>query len=100
VSTYFQKSYATDYHNGSKGVYATSTDAVGDRFKTCPLSGSGLLKLRTAITALSLIPTLILSKYATFITSNLKRFKIEGVFKFLKNIPGWEGFQVRDFESY
>jgi hypothetical protein len=29
----------------------------------------------------------------------LKRFKIEGVFKFLKNVLGWEDFQVRDFES-
>jgi hypothetical protein len=29
----------------------------------------------------------------------LKRFKIEGVFKFLKNALGWEDFQVRDFES-
>lgn len=29
----------------------------------------------------------------------LKRSKIEGVFKFLKNVLGWEDFQVRDFES-
>ena len=29
----------------------------------------------------------------------LKRSKIEGVFKFLKNVLGWEEFQVRDFES-
>lgn len=29
----------------------------------------------------------------------LKRFKIEGVFKFLKDVLGWEEFQVRDFES-
>jgi hypothetical protein len=31
------------------GVYATSTDEAGDRFEICPLSSSGLLKLRTAI---------------------------------------------------
>ena len=29
----------------------------------------------------------------------LKRSKIEGVFKFLKEVLGWEEFQVRDFES-
>ena len=29
----------------------------------------------------------------------LKRFKIEGVFKFLKDVLGWEELQVRDFES-
>ena len=29
----------------------------------------------------------------------LKRSKIEGVFKFLKDVLGWEDFQVRDFES-
>lgn len=29
----------------------------------------------------------------------LKRSKIEGVFKFLKNVLGWEDFRVRDFES-
>lgn len=29
----------------------------------------------------------------------LKRSKIEGVFKFLKDVLGWEEFQVRDFES-
>lgn len=29
----------------------------------------------------------------------LKRSKIEGVFKFLKEHLGWENFQVRDFES-
>lgn len=29
----------------------------------------------------------------------LKRSKIEGVFKFLKNVLGWEEFQIRDFES-
>jgi len=27
------------------------------------------------------------------------RSKIEGVFKFLKNVLGWEEFQVRDYES-
>jgi hypothetical protein len=29
----------------------------------------------------------------------LQRSKIEGVFKFLKDVLGWEEFQVRDFES-
>lgn len=29
----------------------------------------------------------------------LKRSKIEGVFKFLKEVLGWEEFRVRDFES-
>jgi len=29
----------------------------------------------------------------------LKRSKIEGVFKFLKDVLGWEEFQVRDFDS-
>jgi len=29
----------------------------------------------------------------------LQRSKIEGVFKFLKDVLGWEDFQVRDFES-
>jgi hypothetical protein len=29
----------------------------------------------------------------------LKRFKIEGVFKFLKDVLGWIEIQVRDFES-
>lgn len=29
----------------------------------------------------------------------LKRSKIEGVFKFLKEVLGWEEFQIRDFES-
>jgi hypothetical protein len=29
----------------------------------------------------------------------LKRSKIEGVFKFLKDVLGWEEFRVRDFES-
>jgi hypothetical protein len=29
----------------------------------------------------------------------LKRSKIEGVFKFLKEVLGWEEFQLRDFES-
>ncbi len=29
----------------------------------------------------------------------LKRSKIEGVFKFLKQHLGWEDFQVRDFQS-
>jgi len=29
----------------------------------------------------------------------LMRAKIEAVFKFLKDVLGWEEFQVRDFES-
>ena len=29
----------------------------------------------------------------------LHRSKIEGVFKFLKNVLGWEEYQVRDWES-
>ena len=29
----------------------------------------------------------------------LKRSKIEGVFKFLKDVLGWEEFQIRDFDS-
>lgn len=29
----------------------------------------------------------------------LKRSKIEGVFKFLKEVLGWEELQIRDFES-
>jgi hypothetical protein len=29
----------------------------------------------------------------------LKRSKIEGVFKFLKEVLGWEEFQIRDFDS-
>jgi len=29
----------------------------------------------------------------------LQRSKIEGVFKFIKEVLGWEEFQVRDFES-
>lgn len=29
----------------------------------------------------------------------LKRSKIEGLFKFLKNELGWEGFQIRDFQA-
>jgi len=29
----------------------------------------------------------------------LQRSKIEGVFKFLKDVLGWEEFQIRDFES-
>jgi hypothetical protein len=32
-------------------------------------------------------------------TTYLKRSKIEGVFKFLKEEMGWESFQVRDFQA-
>jgi hypothetical protein len=52
-------------------------------------------------------PMLIITNYevkdaqmAQFIyQSYLQRSKIEGVFKFLKNVLGWETFRVQDFES-
>lgn len=44
-------------------------------------------------------PTASYKQALDIYTIYLKRSKIEGVFKFLKEVLGWEEFQVRDFET-
>lgn len=79
------------WENGVLSGYAVLKIQLLDR------NGKGLFKQPLLLSTNHKIDTFeeALAVYRMY----LKRSKIEGVFKFLKDVLGWEEFQIRDFDS-